>query len=200
MSAKFDPDSKLNLSKITILALESSQHSVDILAQILKGFGVNEVLRCTTEEEAEKALRAREVDLILIDPSLKEGDGYDFLRRLRREGMGVNKTTPVILLTGHAQASNVARAHDSGANFFVAKPITPNVLWDRFLWVVRDKRPFVELEKYMGPDRRFKFEGPPPGSDGRRASDLDVELGDAAAPNMSQDEINTFIKPQKVSL
>ena len=131
---------------------------------------------------------------------MKDGDGFEFLRRMRREGMGVNKLTPVILLTGHAQVSNVAKARDTGANFFVAKPITPSVLWDRIVWVIRDKRPFVELEKYIGPDRRFKFEGPPPGSEGRRAADVTLPIGEASAPNMSQDEINAFIKPQRVML
>ena len=53
---------------------------------------------------------------------------------------------------------------------------------------------------YIGPDRRFKREGPPAGMEGRRADDVAGDLGDAAAPNMSQEEIDAMMKPSKVIL
>ena len=60
---------------------------------------------------------------------------------------------------------------------FVAKPLTPSVVLQRIHWVASDKRQFVDVVdgSYVGPDRRFKFEGPPPGSEGRRETDLPVE-------------------------
>ena len=195
-----DPNAKINLSKAHVLLIDGSQHSVDVLAQIMKGFGVAEVTRCTRIEEAEKAIRHKAYDLIVIDPGVDDGAGYEFLRTLRQSAGAPNAYAPVILVSGHARASDVARARDTGANFFVAKPITPNVLLQRVLWVARDKRPFVEVGKYVGPDRRFKFEGPPVGSDGRRENDLKSPLGDAGEPNMSQNEIDMMIKPQRVMI
>jgi len=59
---------------------------------------------------------------------------------------------------------------------------------------------FVECDTYFGPDRRYKNEGPPPEfPDGRRREDVTTELGEAAEPNMSQDELDNLIKPQKVN-
>jgi len=173
---------------------------VDVLAQIMKGFGVPEVYRCTNIDEAEKITRARTFDLIIIDPQVSDGAGYEFLNGLRQSEGAPNAYTPVVLISGHARATDVRRARDTGANFFVAKPITPSVLLQRILWVARDKRPFVEVGKYIGPDRRFKFEGPPPGSDGRRENDLSAPLGSADEPNMSQTEIDSLIKPQRVMI
>lgn len=193
-----DPNTAINLSKAHVLVVDGSQHSVDVLAQIMKGFGVAEVARCVSVEEAEKAARSKTFDLILVDPSVSDGHGYTFLNGLRHSPGAPNAYTPVILISGHATASDVGRARDTGANFFVAKPITPNVLLQRVLWVARDKRPFVEVGNYIGPDRRFKFEGPPAGSEGRRENDLKAPLGDAGEPNMSQNEIDLMIKPQKV--
>lgn len=192
-----DPNARINLSKASVLLIDGSQHSLDVMAQIVKGFGVAEVHRCVNIEEAEKHVRGKTFDLIVIDPNIGDGVGYEFLHGLRHSG-GANAFVTVILASGHARATDVARARDTGANFFVTKPLTPNVLLQRIMFVARDKRPFVEVGKYIGPDRRFKFEGPPTGSDGRRESDLQAPLGSADEPNMSQNEIDTLIKPQRV--
>ncbi|MBY0563592.1 MAG: response regulator [Hyphomonadaceae bacterium] len=199
MSAGVDPEARLNLARASVLLVEASQHSADVLAQIVKGFGVNDIHRALTTEEAEKVLHGRSVDLLLVDPSVSDGDGYRMLRDLRHSG-GPNAYVPVVLISGHVRASDVARARDTGANFFVTKPITANTLLQRIMFVARDKRPFVQVGDYIGPDRRFKFEGPPPGSDGRRSGDLQAPLGDPAEPNMSQNEIDTIIKPQRVMI
>ena len=82
----------------------------------------------------------------------------------------------------------------------VAKPITPKVLLERIFWVAREDRAFIECDTYVGPDRRFKHEGPPPGTDGRRKDDLPPEVGEAQTPNMSDDEIANLMRPAKVQI
>ncbi|MEZ5996979.1 MAG: response regulator [Hyphomonadaceae bacterium] len=196
-----DPNARVNLAKATFAVIDGSQHSLDVTAQILKGFGVGVVQRFSEIAEADKFAKLKAIDLIIIDPSVEDGAGYDFIRDLRHSA-GPSAFSPVILVSGHVRKADVSRARDTGANFVVAKPLSPQVLLQRVLWVSRDKRPFVEVGNYIGPDRRFKFEGPPIGSDGRRSDDagLTTPLGDAAEPNMSQDEVDAFIKPQRVMI
>ena len=67
---------------------------------------------------------------------------------------------------------------------------------ERILWIAREQRPFVA---YAGPDRRFKFDGPPEGGAGRRRDDLSKDVGDAVAPNMSQDQIDALLSVKRVS-
>jgi DNA-binding response OmpR family regulator len=197
--ADLDPNAKVSLHKTSMLVMENNQHAADMLGQILRGFGVGEVHRCTTVAECEKLLSSRTIDLIISDPKLRDGEALDILYELRHSE-GPNRFVPIVILSGHSTVSQVKRWRDVGANFFVTKPIAPTVLLQRVFWVARDKRPFVEVAKYIGPDRRFKFEGPPPGEDGRRGSDLTDPIGNSNGPNMSQDEISTLIRPQKVSL
>jgi len=194
-----DPNAIFNLSKARALLIDKSQHSLDVLWQILKGLGLSNMTRSDSVDDADKQLRLNAYDIIIIDPALEGGAGYELISRLRHSA-GKNAHVPVVLTTGHVRAADVAKGRDTGANFVVIKPITPNVLLQRILWIGRDKRPFVEAGNYVGPDRRFKFDGPPQGSDGRRQSDLTQPLGEASEPNMSQDEINAMIKPQRVSL
>ncbi len=198
MSA-IDSSARFDLSKAIAMVVDGSLHSLDVSAQILKGFGVASVLRCGTVEEAEKLTGVKSIDVIVIDPSIGGGAGYSFIRNLRHSS-GPSSYAPVILVSGHIRQSDVARARNTGANFVITKPLSPTVLLQRILWIARDKRPFVEVGEYIGPDRRFKFEGPPGGGDGRRNDDLKAPLGDADEPNLSQDEVSLMIKPQRVMI
>ena len=85
MSA-IDPNARINLSKASVLLIDGSQHSLDVMAQIVKGFGVAEVHRCVNIEEAEKHVRGKTFDLIVIDPNIGDGVGYEFLHGLRHSG------------------------------------------------------------------------------------------------------------------
>lgn len=191
---------RINLEKAHILLLDASAHGLEIMVQIMTGFGMRNFYRCQKVEEAQTIVRAKPVDLFIVDPNFGDADGYEFLKWLRRSGIEPNCHAPIILVSGHAQISNVRKARDTGANFFMVKPLTAGALLDRVLWLARDKRPFVELDHYVGPDRRFKMQGPPAGSDGRRKNDLPLDIGDASEPNMSQFEIDGLLKPQKAVL
>jgi DNA-binding response OmpR family regulator len=66
-------------------------------------------------------------DAIILDVGLPDGDGRDFCRQLRKQGVKV----PIIMLTGSAEEADVVRGLDSGANDYVAKPFRLNELLAR---------------------------------------------------------------------
>jgi len=175
-----DPDSKpasnagkarINLERATILLVDNAIGG-DILSHIFYGFGVRTLHRCQTITEALRIAEAHQLDLIVTEALLGDEDGYDFVQALRqRPNYESNRFTPVIVLSAHTGRSKVAKARDCGANFFVAKPVSPKIIMDRLLWVAREKRQFLETEGYAGPDRRFHDQGPPEGVEGRRRED-----------------------------
>jgi CheY-like chemotaxis protein len=197
---ELDKKTRLNLDQARVLLLEEPQPGAEILSQVFFGYGVRNPVRCASPDEAMARLEEETFELIVCDGDLPEGRAYDFVMRLRRSSLEPNRYCPVILLSGHTPSAYVAKARDCGANFVVAKPIRPMVLLERIVWVCGDNRIFVELDTYVGPDRRFQFLGPPPGAEGRRKGDREA-LGAASTPNLSQDEIDgVFVKPQKVEL
>jgi len=197
---ELDKKTRLNLDQARVLLLEEPQSGADILSQVFFGYGVRNPVRCASPDEAMTRLEEETYELIVCDADLPEGRAYDFVMRLRRSALEPNRYCPVILLSGHTPSAYVAKARDCGANFVVAKPIRPMVLLERIVWVCGDNRIFVELDTYVGPDRRFQFLGPPPGVEGRRKGDRET-LGEASTPNLSQDEIDgVFVKPQKVEI
>ena len=201
MSARSASPSKTryNLENAKVLIVEPNSHGMEILCQILSGFGVRNPVRAGTAEDAMNVVRKHELDLILCEAQLEGEDGYDFVQWLRHSKIDPNNVTSVIIISGHTQASKVHKARDCGANFILAKPLTPKVVMDRIIWVAKENRSFIECDSYLGPDRRFHSIGPPPNTEGRRADDLPLEVGDATEPNMSQDDIDAMLQPKRIA-
>lgn len=198
--AKASPSDRINLGQSSVLLVDHNTKSLDMLSSIFHGFGVREQIKCGSSERAMKLVQQRDIDLILIDCSMPEMDGYDFTRWLRRETPAPLKHTPVIMLTGHAAQSKVQKSRDCGASFVVTKPLTPAVLLQRILWLAADERSFVECDTYVGPDRRVRNFGPPMDMAGRRSGDLSAHVGAATEENMDQASIDMMIKPMRVAL
>ena len=150
------PKPRYNLENAKVLLVEPNQHGLEILAQIFSGFGVRNPLRAANAEEAMAIVKKTELDLIVCESQLEgDMDGYDFVKWLRHSKIEPNNFTTVMIISGHTQKSKVEKARDCGANFIVAKPLTPKVMIDRVIWVARENRSFIECADYLGPDRRF---------------------------------------------
>ncbi len=83
-----------------------------------------EPLLCRTLSAVRSALEAGDFDLLVLDVNLPDGNGLDFLRRLR-EGGG---RTPVILLTANDIETDIVAGLESGADDYVTKPFSLAVL------------------------------------------------------------------------
>ena len=79
------------------------------------------------EAEAKLAGASARFDALLLDVGLPDGDGTDFCRKLRRQGVKL----PIIMLTGSAEEADVVRGLDAGANDYIAKPFRLNELLAR---------------------------------------------------------------------
>ena len=195
-----DPAIRINLERSVVLLVDDNPQALDALAGMVRGFGVRKQFKCKSGAEAMHIVKTQELDLIIIDSAMPDMDGYDFVGWLRREAQPEAVFTPVIMLTGHAARTMVEKSRDSGANFVLAKPFTPEVLLQRIFWVAKDERQMVKAENYVGPDRRFKNLGPPLGMKGRRKDDLSGHIGAATDPNLDQMDIDMLMKPAKVQL
>lgn len=189
---------RFNLERASILILEPSQMGMSILVQILTGFGAKVLHRCDTVKAAQDCVGTTELDIAIVDAMA--GEGYDFIKWLRHSRSEPNCYVPVLLTAGHTPSTAVNQARDCGAHFIMAKPLTPIAVLERILWISKEGRRFVECDTYIGPDRRFKNEGVPPGMTGRRRDDLQGELGAAETPNMDQEVIDGLMKTRRVDL
>ncbi len=126
---------RFDLSRTRILVVDDSQDSLDILSQVLLGFGVRNATFCRTVAEAMEKLGESTFDLIVADAEMPEEDALDLTRRLRRLEKNTNFTTPVIVASGYTPREKVAKARDVGANLMILKPVVPGVLLSHIQWL-----------------------------------------------------------------
>lgn len=200
MTLGYDSRAQFNLRDASVLLIEPSAMAMEILAQTMLGLGARNLVKCESVEAATDRIKDTQFDLILLDSMPGEPDGYEFISWLRRNGVGDNRFAPVVVVTSHTSLRRAEGARDCGAHFVVAKPITPQVILERILWIVKESRPFITSALYCGPERRFKFAGPPPNTAGRRETDLSAQLGNATEPNMSQDQIDSLLQPMRAAV
>lgn len=82
---------------------------------------------------AETTLQTTLYDLVLLDLSLPDGNGMDFLKRMRRAG----RKTPVIILTARDNISDRISGLDAGADDYLVKPFDLRELSARIAAVSR---------------------------------------------------------------
>lgn len=192
---------RINLENVNGLIVDDNAQALDLLASVLASFGMRDIARAASAMEAMEIVKSRRIDLIMTDGQMPVMDGYDFVHWVRHQNDEERRLVPAIVVTAHSRKSQVMRARDCGANFIITKPITPKVILERILWVSQGRRMFIETDSYIGPDRRFKQAGMPAEfPDGRRRDDRPAEVGAVAGDNMTQDELNNMIAPQKAAL
>lgn len=88
------------------------------------GYEVDEALNGL--EALEKLLTAP-VDLLIVDVNMPQMDGFTFLKVLRRQD-GPVAATPALVTTTESAAHDRTAARLAGANFYLVKPVPPDVL------------------------------------------------------------------------
>jgi len=103
-----------------ILLVEDNEMNRDMLSRRLqrKGF---EVAMAVDGKQGVEMARAGSYDLILMDMSLPEIDGWEATRQLR--AAPETKVVPIIGLTAHAMAGDREKALEAGCNDYDTKPV-----------------------------------------------------------------------------
>ncbi len=98
-----------------------------------------EVRRAESVAAAQRAIRERLPDLVILDWMLPDRAGIELLRELR--GDDRTKALPVILLTAKGAESDRVAGLDAGADDYVVKPFSPRELVSRVRAVFRRRAP-----------------------------------------------------------
>jgi len=112
------PDSK----RPRVLIVDDDPDLVAIVSETLRPFEMD----CDIARNGEQALDAvhrRPPGAIILDVNLLDLDGFEVLKRLRRNL--VTSGIPVLLLTARRQESDIAWGFGSGADDYVVKPFKP---------------------------------------------------------------------------
>lgn len=113
-----------------------------ILSQVLRARGFD-VTAVSSGWAALTCLYKDAFDLVVLDILMPGMDGFDVLRRIRRQSSDLD--LPVIMASAKDDSTCIVEALEIGANDYVSKPINPAVLCARIETQLSRKRAFDEL-------------------------------------------------------
>lgn len=107
-----------------ILLVEDNIINVQVTVGILHKLGYQAVETAINGLQALEMLAAKTYDLVLMDLSMPELDGFETTRKIREGNDGVlDPEVPVIALTAHAMLGDRERCLAEGMNGYLVKPL-----------------------------------------------------------------------------
>ena len=113
-----------------ILLIEDDKTISDALTEFLTAEGFNIEL-AADRAEALAAIVKSTYELLIVDVSLPDGNGFEICEKAREKGM------PAIFLTASGDERSVVRGFDSGAYDYISKPFRSLELLSRIKSVLR---------------------------------------------------------------
>ena len=94
-----------------------------LLKNILRNKNV-QAHHVTSLSEAEKTLQELQPPLVFLDNHLPDGMGVNYISKLKQ----VHPQAKVIMITAHDTAADREKAYKQGADFFISKPFTKEII------------------------------------------------------------------------
>ena len=104
---------------VHILSIEDSDADFETIGAVLREMARVKLSRAKTIAEAILLLTDGNIDLILLDYVLTDGNGFDFMKRAREKGI----ETPVVILTGKGDEMIASRLIRDGASDYLTKAV-----------------------------------------------------------------------------
>ncbi|MBE28649.1 histidine kinase [bacterium] len=101
-----------------VLIIDDEKDNTEIIKDILEDVNYSTML-ARSAAEAKVILAANHFDLILMDVWMPGQDGISLLAEWHSEGFD----TPVVMMSGHAEPSDIVKAMKLGAVDFLKKPL-----------------------------------------------------------------------------
>ena len=101
-----------------ILIIDDEKDNTEIIKDILEDVNYTTVL-ARSAIEAKAIIAVNSFDLILMDVWMPGQDGISLLSEWHSEGF----STPIVMMSGHAEPSDIVKAMKLGATDFLKKPL-----------------------------------------------------------------------------
>ncbi len=121
-------------NKKKILIIDDSNTALVLMEYTLKEAGYIS-LSASNVKEATKLMEKHSPDLILLDLSMPEISGYDFLKR--KNELHIDHI-PIIIVSAYDSVESIELTRNLGAVDFIAKPIRLDVMMNKINFYLND--------------------------------------------------------------
>lgn len=109
-----------------VLIVDDDMRNLFALTTALERFGLN-IMNAESGQEAIFNLKEhRDIDIVLMDIMMPEMDGYETMRRIRKDNK--NKDMTIIAVTAKAMKGDRQKCIQSGASDYITKPVNVDQL------------------------------------------------------------------------
>ncbi|MCR5322808.1 MAG: DegV family EDD domain-containing protein [Lachnospiraceae bacterium] len=132
-------ESSFRAPEAKILIVDDNEMNLEVEKKLLTETELEIDTALNGKEALEIALKKR-YDVILMDHLMPEMDGIECLERLRSQTGGLNRITPVIILTANAGSENRDLYNRAGFDGYLVKPVSGETLEDTLVkYISKDK-------------------------------------------------------------
>jgi len=130
--------------RLRVLIVDDDKTCCEMIQSAMTAAGLDAVAENSSSRAAE-FLRKEKYDAIFVDLHMPAPDGFALSKLIR--GEGINRKTPIIMITGDERSEVLSRGFEAGASFFLFKPFDRG----RLMRVVRAAQGTMQQER-----RRFQ--------------------------------------------
>jgi two-component system chemotaxis response regulator CheY len=114
---------------VRALVIDDSRAIRMVIGRIMSEIGFEVHDAANGREGLERLGQIAKPDVILVDWNMPEVNGFEFIQAVRRNPD--YDTTPVVMVTTETEMAQMARALEAGANEYIMKPFTKDVILDK---------------------------------------------------------------------
>jgi two-component system, chemotaxis family, chemotaxis protein CheY len=113
-----------------VMVVDDSNAMRRIQLNVLHEMGITDVVEAENGKKAIEKLATVSIDVILLDWNMPVMDGLTTLKSIR--SIEKTKVMKIIMCTSESERRKVVEAIKAGANSYIVKPFTPDILKHKF--------------------------------------------------------------------
>lgn len=117
-------DDYLNRNILKALIIDDETDICYLLSRLLKQKNLDTTF-VNSLSDADKALKTDTPEIIFLDNHLPDGLGMNYIGYIKKNYPG----TKVVMITAHDSADDREKALKNGADFFIGKPFTSDIIF-----------------------------------------------------------------------
>ena len=136
------------IEPLHVLVVDDEKDIADVLAEYLRERG-DTVESRNSARDALDALRQHPFDLVISDAKMAEMDGFEFIRRARRDYPAI----AILLMTAYAEEYPLSEALEAGADGYITKPFTLekfSLIFEQSYWKALSRQDWWEGHEGSG--------------------------------------------------
>ncbi len=124
----------------------------------LAELGFRRIANVDNAEDLCKLMRSRQFELAVYGNDAAVSGSMDLVSQTRQYDKSSDPYTPMIMVSWNGASEMVRKALNTGTDQLLLWPFSPRQLGARVDALVSARKPFIETEDYLGPERRGSLE------------------------------------------